>query len=318
MNKHFRIILGLSLGTMVSNGAWAEEISSSFEDIISTERARQIARQISNNISNRITLEISESEEGENPLGASADIKALTPDAGWATLSYTEISDDNLPGATLDADIYQSTFGIDKRIGDFFFGLSTTYAYTETEIGGFTTQTQTHSVSATPYLAYVFNKNVFLNLLTGYDYSKNEPDFNFPGFNFDSETDEYNAELTLNGVKAIDNWFFKGRTGARYRHTDTYFETPAFTPNDNDQDTWTYLFNAQAGYSFGNGFRAFAGALYEYYVTEDGEDDGVLYMSTGVDYSLSDALSIGVNYTTDANNEDIDIHTVGMNFRLML
>lgn len=290
-------------------------MAQSLDDIISNERARQIARQVSTNISNRVSLDISDSSNlTQNPMGGSSDSISLTPDAGWATLSYTEISDDNL--ASFDADIYQTTFGIDKRIDDFYFGLSGTYAYTETEIGGVYTQGHTHSVSATPYLAYVFNKNVFLNLLTGYSYSKSEPDFN--GFNFDSESDEYNAELTLNGVKVIDNWMFKGRAGARYRHTDTYFENPVSQPADNDQDTWTYLVSSEAGYAFANGFRAYAGALYEYNVTEDGEDDGVLYMSTGVDYSISDKFTVGVSYATDANNEDVDIHTVGMNVRLSM
>lgn len=316
MNTQRKCLLGIALiGVWSAESTWAQ----SADDIISNERARQIARQISNNVSNRITLELTEEDRAEqNPLGGSADMNYLSPDVGWATLSYTEISNDGLP-AHLDADIYQSTVGIDKRFGKLFLGLSGTYAYTETEIGGLGSQGHTHTVSATPYAAYVFNENVFVNLLTGYSYTKNEPDIGaFGGFNLDSETDEYNVELTLNGVKMIGNWGFKARGGFRYRHSDQYFENLGFFNTDNDQDTWTYLVNAEAGYLFGNGLRAYAGTLYEYNETEDGEDDGVLYMSTGIDYEVSKAFTIGVNYSTDANNEDIDINTVGLNARLSI
>lgn len=319
MNKNKLIIVfGICLAAGLGPGVAIAQVNSEIlleDHHVSDERARQIARQTSMNIYNRISLEISEPEEGrQNTLGGSADMKSLAPDVGWAALSYTEISDEGLP-FHFDADIYQSTFGIDKRIGSWFMGLSTTYAYTETEFGPGSSQNDNHSISAIPYLAYVFNKNVFINVLGGYTYSKDEPE---GSFNSDSETDEYNAELTLNGVKTIDNWFFKGRGGIRYRHTDLYFESPLLTPNDNDQDIWTYLVNGEAGYSFGNGFRVYAGALYEYTETEDGEDDGVLYMNTGIDYSVTEAFSIGVNYSTDANNEDVDIHTVGLNARLAL
>jgi len=294
------------------------------EEIIATERARQIARQISGNVSNRILNQISAPEEAQqnallseqkNPMAASSDGNSYLPDSVWATTSWTEISDDNI-SVNVDADVYQVTGGIDKRFGDVFVGLSTTYAYTETEIGGIGSQGDTHTVSVTPYAAFVLTDNFFISGLTSYSYSRTEPDIAFG--NFDSDTDDYTSELTFNAVNAVNDWFFKGKTGFRYRHSDVYNDVSAFQPADNDSDDWTYLVDAEVGYSFGHGIRGFAGALYEYTETENGEDDGVMYMSTGIDYTVSNDLSVGIKYSTDVNNEDIDIHTVGLNLRLAL
>jgi len=329
MIKKISIVCLFGFSTVMSGNVMAQGHSDEIAKLISQERAKQIARQISNNIARRISEDLTNAELASiaptaslgnaNPLAASADdVDSWLPDAAWVTSSWSEISDDSALNTHVDADIYQVTGGLDKQLGDWFFGLSTTYAYTETEIGGFGSQSDTHTVTVTPYAAYVINNNFFISALTGYSYSRGEPDVS--GINADTDTDEYTSELDLNGLQVIGDWTLNGKAGLRYSHTDRYFDNG--TPiADNDQDNWTYLVDAQVTYSFERfipGLRMSAGALYEYTETEDGEDDGVLYMGTGIDYYVSKSFTVGMNYSHDVNNEDIDINSVGFNLRLAL
>jgi len=289
--------------------------------IIEEERGRNIARQISDSIYINVSDQLLAEENplytaglGQTPLAASAD-KGSVLDSVWTNVSWTEISNDGL-AAQGDDDIYQFTAGVDKRFGNLFVGLTTSYAYTENEVGGVGSQGDIHTVDVTPYAAFVLTKNIFLSATTGYSYTRSEPDV--VGVNNDKDRDEYKTELTINGVKSYDNLFIKARAGGRYRHTDDYFDAGNGAGLDNDQDEWTYLVDAEVGYIISKGLRFYGGALYEYVEKEDGEDDGVLYMSTGIDYSVSKALTVGLKYRTDANNEDVDFHTVGLNLNLAL
>ena len=105
-------------------------------------------------------------------MAAFADVNFMLPDSSWS-----EISEDKALGnINIDADIYQITGRIDKQLGDCFIGLSTTYANTETEISEFSTQADTHTVTVTPYAAFVINDNFFISGFTRYSYSRSEPD----------------------------------------------------------------------------------------------------------------------------------------------
>jgi len=328
MNNIYKVggLLAIT-GMFLSSNVYAQE-GSHIEEIISQERAKQIAREISRNISRRISGEISDSANAalgpnaslgaQNPMAASADLNSVLPDSAWVSSSWSEISDDDALSVNVDADVYQVTGGIDKQLGSWFVGLSTTYAYTETEIGGFATQSDTHTVTVTPYAAFVINDNFFISGLTSYSYSRGEPDV---AGNFDTDTDAYTTELDFNALKVIGDFMLTGKTGFRYSHTDSYFDDSSLANPDNDKDNWTYLVDAQVGYSldrFVKGLRISASALYEYVETEDGEDDGVLYMGTGIDYAVTKSFNVGLKYSHDVNNEDIDINTVGFNLRLAL
>lgn len=324
MNKKYQKLgLFTLVGALFSGHAMAQslELLNEGHHIIEEERGRNIARQISSNIFNRVSNQLLSQENamytanlGQTPLAASAD-KGSILDAVWTNVSWTEISNDGI-SAQGDDDIYQFTAGVDKRFGNLFVGLTTSYAYTENEVGGVGSQGDVHSVDVTPYVAFVLSKNIFLSATTSYNYTRTEPDV--VGVNNDKDTDEYKTEVTINGVKSINNWFVKGRAGGRYRHTDDSFDAGNGAGLDNDQDEWTYLVDTEVGYIVSKGLRFYGGALYEYVKTEDGEDDGVLYMSTGIDYSVSQDLSVGLKYRTDVNNEDVDFHTVGLNLRLAL
>jgi hypothetical protein len=334
MKKFFYVKGVLALSSLLGTGA---VFAQSVEEIISDQRTRQISRQVSDNIARRISGDIDESFKnsalqtsslnGNNPLGASADGNTLLNDASlWNAFSWSRISDDGGSlGSDFDVDVFQNTAGIDKKLGDFYFGGSLTYAYSNTDLGfpgGFGDfENHTHSVSITPYAAYVFNKNFFLSALSGYTYTNNNPQsspFGMP----ESETDNYNSELALNGLHVIDNWFMKGKIGARYIHghtkTDPFFVGGTTTRDNND--SWTYLVDGEGGYSFTNGIRLYTGVLFEYNNPKPnlGQADGVFYYNAGIDYAVTKDFTMGAKATTDLNNEDIDLTTIALSARLAL
>jgi hypothetical protein len=328
----------LALSGLLSAGA---VFAQSVEEIISDQRTRQISRQVSDNIARRISGDIddsfknsalqSSSLNGNNPLGASADGNTLLNDASlWNAFSWSRISDDGGSlGSDFDVDVFQNTAGIDKKWGDFYFGGSLTYAYSNTNLGfpgGFGNfENHTHSVSITPYAAYVINKNFFISALSGYTYTNANPQSPF-GSAPESETDSYNSELAINGLKVIDNWFMKGKIGARYIHGHTKTDSmvifgPFGTPEQRDNsDSWTYLVDGEGGYSFSNGIRLYTGVLFEYNNPKPslGQADGVFYYNAGIDYAVTKDFTMGAKATTDLNNEDIDLTTIALSARLSL
>lgn len=336
-NKQIKLLLAGLLSVTAVNNAFAA--SSSVDDIISDQRSRQIARQISDNITRRVTSDIDSTFAGpnnENPEGASADRNSFMPDSLWSSFSWSRISnDDNNKASLFDVDVYQVTTGIDKNIGDFYFGVTLTYAGTAIDvypvtIGDLGAKGSNHSVGLTPYLAYVINKNFFVSAMSGYNYSANNFNFPFTGnsFNTDAESDTYQSELDLNGLHVVNQWFMKGKIGTRYIHsytrTDAYTYIDAFpalnsvTVSRVNQDSWTYLADSEIGYAFKNGVKAFTGVLYEYNSPSHAAGTGVFYYSAGVDYSVNKKLSVGTKVQTDLSNHNIDLTTVALTARLAL
>lgn len=315
-NGYFDSVTGLSCSP--SSSSSSSEASSTILD----QQSRQIVRQISSNITDRIASDLNPAFFGptsENPKGASADGNSLMPDALWSEFSWSRLSNDgDAPGiGVFDTDIYQTTTGIDKKIGNFYFGTTVTYAGSSTSENP-NQHSSSHNVGLTPYAAYAFNKNFFLSAMSGYNYTTN----NFRGAQPESEADAYQTELDMNSLHVINQWFMKGKVGARYLHTHSKTEPViaggALTRNN--QDSWTYLVDAQAGYAFKNGLRAFTGVLYEYNNPKpnNGQADGIFYYSGGADYSVNKKLTLGTNVQTDLNNPQIDLTTVTLTARLNL
>ncbi len=300
--------------------------ASGIEDIISDQRARQISRQISDNITRRVVSDIDATFVGpmvKKAGGASADAHSLMPDSLWSSFSWSRISDDPNLGTPFDVDIYQTTTGLDKQIGDFYFGATLTYAGTVSELystfpGVANVNSSVHSVGVTPYVAYVINKHFFLSAMSGYTYSNS----NYRGSAPESETNAYQTEIDLNALQVIDQWFMKGKIGARYQHnhlrTDPFF--PGGTVTRDNQDSWTYLVDSEVGYAFKNGIRPYTGILYEYNNPKpnQGTATSIFYFSAGVDYVYSKKVSFGTKIQNDLNNNTIDLLTVALTARLAL
>lgn len=309
-----------STSTSTSTSSSSSSSHQASETILD-QQTRQIVRQISSYINDRVAADINPAFFGpgtENPAGASADGHSLMPDSLWSAFSWSRLSNDGTtPTGNFDTDIYQTTTGIDKKIGNFYFGTTLTYAGSSSAINP-STQGSSHNVGLTPYAAYVFNKNLFLSAMTGYNYNTNS----YRGAQPESEADAYQTELDLNGLHVIDQWFMKGKIGARYLHTHSKFDPviAGGAVTRTNQDGWTYLVDSQIGYSFKNGLRAFSGVLYEYNNPKPnkGRADGVFYYSGGVDYSVNKKLTLGTSVQTDLNNPQVDLTTVALTARLNL
>lgn len=97
MNIKIRIGVLAVVASVFYGSAFAQS-SSDIDQIISQERANQIARQISDNIARRISIEVSDATRAtlqqnaslgaQNPLAASADLNSLLPDSAWLVASW--------------------------------------------------------------------------------------------------------------------------------------------------------------------------------------------------------------------------------------
>ncbi|QPK63700.1 autotransporter outer membrane beta-barrel domain-containing protein [Methylomonas sp. LL1] len=296
--------------------------------IVSDQQTRQVFRQISSYINSRIERDINPEFFGPSMAvtrGASADGNSLLPDSLWSAFSWSRLSNDVKANGDFDANIYQTTTGVDKKFGNFYIGTTLNYAGTSVDInpntvGGMVGSN--HNVGLTPYAAYIINKNFFVSALTGYMYSNSSYRGAAPG----SEMDAYQSEVDLNGLHVIDQWFMKGKAGARYIHSHTKTD-PVIAGGEivrDNQDSWTYLAEVEGGYAFKNGLRAFTGVLYEYNDSSEQNLNGVInvagkstfYYSAGADYSVSNKLSLGAKVQTDLNNHYVDLTTVTLTARL--
>lgn len=346
IQKHHKLFLGLS--TLFAASA---SYGSGSEDLIQQETSRQITRQISNTISKRVLGELDDDLAGgaiqqaslTNKMAASSDIKGYGPDSIWGNYSWTRIGNDGGIDDNFDVDVHQSTVALDKKIGNFFVGASLTYSYSDLSSdslirgGGedgldtttITTNGDAHGVTLTPFLAYIINKHLFISALAAYGYS-NDTTRQPNAFTNESEYDSYTTEAALNGLHKIGNWFMTGKAGVRYNHGHSKIHQDFIGGNQNDtyktdnSDAWTSLARAEFGYSFSNKFRLSNAVLFEY-TEPKGVDfqssdtrDGVFYYNIGVDYKYSKSLSLGVDASTDLNNEDVNISTVALNARLAL
>lgn len=299
---------------------------------ITEQVSKQVNRQISNIISSRITYNINPAFNSlVNAKGAGDDDFSMMPDSLWSTFSWSNLQNDGNAFGKFHTNIYQTTSGIDKKIGDFYIGAALVYAAAVTDFSSMSHDDK-HTVNITPYVAYMINENFFLSALTGYSYTNSDPTYTLQ-----SNTHSSISEIDFNSFHVIENWFIKGKIGGRYNH--------GYTRNDsilgkkasvNNSDSWTFLTDVSGGYAFDNGIRISTGVLYELNnkdVTNSSiidtstgistnyvgvGDNSVFYYNAGIDYSISNALSLGANFQTDLSNSSIDLTTVGLNMRLAL
>ncbi len=313
------ILVAHVLSASISSGtAGYTSCTSSNAAALLDQQSRQIVRQISSYITNRIARDINPAFFGpktENARVSSANSRSMMPSSLWSAFSWSRINSDSKANGVFDSNLYQTTTGVDKKIGNFYFGTTVTYAGSTADTNP-NLPSSNHNVGLTPYAAYVFNKNFFISAMSGYNYTTN----NFKGAQPESEADAYQTELDLNTLHVINQWFMKGRVGARYLHTHSKY-APILENNAVvrlNQDSWTYLVDAQAGYGFSNGLRTFTGILYEYNNSKllIRQTDGIFYYSAGADYWVNKTLSLGATVQTDLNNPQIDLTTVALSVHL--
>lgn len=326
-NQAIKSLLPLASLAVSATGvmAAAPPSSDAVQKSIADQRSRQIARQVSNAISSHVNSEF-DSETERPKTGASADSNAFLPDSLWSTFSWSNISH-NTQVAPYNVNLYQTTSGIDKRIGNMLFGVSVAYAGTTIDIGGSGQSTDVqgtnHLAGFTPYFAYILNKNFFISSMTGYNSISEQSDDLKLNTHSQSDADSYKFELALNGLKVIDQWFFSGKVGGRFQHTSTDKQLLKLIPNtltktSTNGDVMTYLSSVEGGYAFQDGLRVYTGFYYEYAQVSHGIDSGALYFHAGADYQINKKLSLGAKIQNDINNKQADISTVSLNLRLLL
>ena len=292
------------------------------ETTISTQ---QITRTTSSTVNQHIMTEVFKAFSLEyfskpiNKGSASSDSNSYKPDTFWGESTISQITEEssNKNITDFDTDIYQFIGGIDKRQGDVFYGTALTYAYTENEVTGGADSTM-HTVGVTPYVAYKINNYIFASGLASYYYSHTN---NIAG-GTDIDTHDYEIEGNMNAFKVIESFILKGRAGVRYKHTNSSAINGA-AGRDNTFDELTWIADAEIDYRFDSGLTLLTGVLYEHYDREESGAstrlrDNIFLMRYGIDYPISESLTIGAKIENDLNDEDRDYFTGTVHVRLEL
>lgn len=319
----FQQLYDSCVASSCSNDAAAVETQHQVED----QQARQVTRQISNLISNRISAMVNPgyyTSNNNSPKPGAGDSHSMMPDSVWSTFAWSRLDNNNNSNGRYDVDIFQTTTGVDKNIGNFYFGATLDYAGTSANLRSVGTSGSNHTVGLTPYAAYKFTDQFFVSALTGYHFSATNFDTVLP----DTDSDTYVSELDLNALHVIDHWFMKGKAGARYLHLDT--RSGAFgggsPTTQTNQDIWTILTDAELGYAFDNGVRAYNSILFEHLDAAQGtvlngityRGNNIFYYSVGADYAVSKKFTLGTRFQTDLNNNAVNLSTLSLNARLLL
>jgi hypothetical protein len=292
---------------------------------IERARSQQVVRQTNLDVSRHLMSEISRSFALDmkvgNPLGASSDnVKSsYSPDLFWSKVNYSNLSEDG-QRAKYTTDLYQFIAGIDKKVGDFYFGSALTYVYGDSK--QLRNDNTSNSVGITPYFAYKINKVLFASALLAYNYTH----VNGTTGNNDSDVHEYSGEFNLNGFHKIGALTIKGRAGIRYTHNFISLENSL----DADFDGLTWMGDVELGYNINESWSVYAGTLYEYKdieaynisrfpVANSGVvHDSALFVRAGFDYRIIDNVYAGLNGSVEVIDEDNDLFTVGLNIRIDL
>jgi len=296
-----KLILKLVGTTIILNS------SLTMADDVPSEVARQVTRQISQSISKRVsaTEDIDASKTDQNPTNSL-----------WLNPQYTDIATSGNSGGTnvnSSVNLYSMTFGGDKNIGNLTFGAAGNYTQgqAKTQIGGlnipgFTASTaysNSNSWSISPYAAYKFNKNVFLNGIIGYANYQDMGSINVGSLI---------SDFSLNGVLPIDKLALTGKVG--YRGQFSEFSGAPTVPGANTSVTGingsfytqTVYISGEVSYKINN-FRPYFNSSWEHIIpdsqtgagTSSPSDIDQVYSTLGLDYSVQKALTVGVYYVRE-------------------
>ncbi len=331
MNKRWVVTFLTFLALSYSSGAAAELLTNPGDcqddecRTVQDNRAqftavqnRQIRRVTNNAVNNQIYRELSsrhmlpgKSASMGNRMADSMDVDKSFLDSAWGMLSYSGLGTDDKTLGHFDNDIFQFVGGAGKNIGDWMIGYALTYAYATTETS-FYQDGRSHTVGLTPYAAYQINDFLFASALAGYSYNH----VNAAGNK--GRVHDYDVEANVNAYKVIDSFLLKARVGIRYTHSnDTLLVA------DTGYDEVMGIGDAEIGYQFANHLIAYTGLLYEYVDQEaiglgGVVHDGALYFRAGIDYPVTSGFYVGAKVETDLTDQQYDLLSGSVNFRVEL
>lgn len=213
----------------------------------------------------------------------------------WGSAAYTNL-EFNSAG---DVDLYQAVGGVDKQWGDLAAGASVAYAHSES--GG----TKINLPVIVPYIGYQFNRYLNTVVMAGYIRGEGNGDL-------DIHSNTAFTDISLNGVLPIVGGLsLQPRAGYRFKYSNIGVDE--FSNVDLDVYQNTLYGQAALAYRAGN-LHAYFDSLYERVATDtelpNPVDDGAnfVFVTAGFNYDVTDALTLGVAYRHEINNDNLDYH----------
>lgn len=245
------------------------------------EQTKQTTRQIADSISSRISG------------GALTQLPPPGTLNTWGTTTYNAISGEKKND--FDLTIFQLIAGVDKRFGDWIVGGSGAYSLSNIDTPG--TQ-RTNGFSLSPYLAYVFSDNFFLNGIAGY--VRSDPN----GSDFDSNG--MFTEWALNALYPVGNLILKGKVGYRFTYNDIEDVEGTF----GNSYANTAIVGTEVSYIIGP-FVPYVRLQYEHFEPKHGDpkdfvDQDTMYSYFGTSYEVTEALAVGAAFSSEFFNSKTD------------
>lgn len=309
------------------------------------ETNKQLGRQISDAIARRTSTRITSEAIGTATSGA---VMSDKDSSAWFNGTYNNLSSNptfSIGGDTVtidtNIDIFQATAGLDHRFGDFFAGLSTSYARANATVSAtspaianidtteFSSAGGTSGVSATiagntikasassnsyavnPYVGYMITPYIYPLAIVGYTRSE--------VVDADIGADTFSSDVSINYADRIDHWIARGKVGWRYLRISV--DVPDVDTPSVDQHT--FYAGATVGYKTGMFLPYFMGQ-YERLLNNTDTPDGItglsidpnfLYLTAGVDIDVMPDLTIGAAGQAEVLNSLTDSYSAIVNLR---
>ena len=292
--------VGVIAGVLLIQFSIVVSSSAVYAQSASEETTKQTTRQISDSVSARIAAAFL--KRATVAAAPAKETPAEDEDAvsGWATYAFSNVESD--PSGTFDVDIHQGLVGGDKRYGDFFFGLSGTYARAEASggAGAFAFSSTSNSGAFVPYGAWILSQRFFIDAQVGYLYT------NTGGITSDTAL----TSINLNVIHLVNQWILKAKAGHRFTFTDTE-GAGGFHAN-------TLLVNGEVGHKLGV-VTPFVKAQYEHLFPEvsGGADLDFLFVGGGIKADFSEDVSGDITFEADVINDDVDILKAAVTLRII-
>jgi hypothetical protein len=310
------------------------------------ETNKQLGRQISDSIARRTGTRIT--SEAIGAALAPAPTASDKTSSVWFNGTYNNISTDLNVGiggdnVAVDAeiDIYQATVGLDHRFGNWFAGISGSYARGEarasassptianidanefstvagtsgvsTNVTGTTISASvaSNNYSVNPYVGYMITPYIYPLAILGYTRSE--------VVGTDIGADTLASDLSINYADRIGNWIARGKVGWRYLNISV--DVPNTESDAVSQHT--FYAGATVGYKTGIFLPYFSGQ-YERLLSNTDAPSGVtgldidpsfLYLTGGVDIDVIPNLSVGAAGQVEVLNSLTDSYSAIVNLR---
>jgi outer membrane autotransporter protein len=317
---------GAVVGAQVS-----QQVSAQVSSTVSSGAASAAAGAVGGSVAptvNSSELPTTKYFEGGNR-GRSAGAKDKKIGA-WVLGSYSDIENDFV-NTKFDGDIAAFVGGADYRLTDkIIAGLAVSYEDVDIDTTFNNGTIETKGFGVTPYAVFVLSNKLTADISGSYTWLNTDTTRTNGAVTGEFDARRYTAGANLNYSHSINKFFMTGTVGFLYinEKQDSYTESNGTFVDENNISIGQGRIGAKVGYDFGK-FKPFVMARYEHefwapsapqlgggLLSPEEDNDGYV-VGAGVDFSISDSVSGGIQATSTEGREDLNLYSISGRVRVL-